>query len=99
MRYQNQPAYAPWKSKFVAYGDRENVYRDKIYAAIIDYATEHGGNSPTIREIQAVTAISSTSVVSYHVHALVRLGRLEIVDRKLIVCGSQWMPPDGVVNK
>ena len=99
MRYQNQQAFTPWKSKFVAMKDRESIHRDKIYAAIIDYASEHGGNSPTIREIQAVTAISSTSVVAYNVHALVRLGKLEIVDRKLIVVGATWQPPpSGAAN-
>lgn len=93
MRFHNQKAHTPWKSKFIAYADRESVNRDKIYAVIIDYAIEHGGNSPTIREMMGATGISSSSVVAYNVHALVRLGRLEIVDRKLMVCGATWVAP------
>lgn len=67
--------------------------RERIYAAILDYAAEHGGNTPTIRELQALAGISSSSVVSYHLYGLACQGRLERRDNKWIVVGSIWIPP------
>lgn len=68
--------------------------RDKVYRAIVAYAGEHGGNTPTRRELCELTEISSTSVVSWHIAKLIASDLLEIIDRKLIVVGGQWTPPE-----
>lgn len=73
--------------------------RERVYRAILDYAGEHGGNTPTRRELLELCDMSSTSVVSYHIAHLVEDGLLELRDRKLIVCGGTWAPPEGTVNK
>jgi len=81
------------KSKFGTLAEHRSGYRAKIYATIIDYCAEHGGNAPTIREIMQRTGISSTSVVAYHIHSLIGVGKLDIVDRKLCVVGATWIAP------
>lgn len=102
MRYLNRvkrrPPPTPWRSKFVARADREYRYRDRVYAAIVEYAREHNGATPTIREIMTMVGISSTSVAAYSVRLLIDLGKLAIVDRKLIVVGSRWIGPDDEDN-
>lgn len=98
MRYLNRvkrrPQPTPWRSKFVARADREYRYRDRVYAAIVEYAREHNGATPTMRELCEIVDISSTSVAAFNVHLLIDMGKLEIRDRKLIVVGSRWIGPD-----
>lgn len=72
---------------------RANGYRAKIYRAILDYCAEHGGNTPTIRELCQVCGISSTSVVNHHIQRLIDEGLLDWIDRKLVVIGGVWIPP------
>lgn len=94
MRYRNpSQTKMPWRMRSIPRVQAATENRDKVYAAIIDYALEHGGNTPTLREIMDVTGISSTSVAAYNVGSLVTLGKLEILDRKLIVVGGTWIPP------
>lgn len=73
--------------------------RQRVYAAIVEYAAEHGGNTPTIREVCEVCRISSTSVVNYHIQALIDEELLEWRDRKLIVTGATWIPPERKVQR
>lgn len=98
MRYLNRvkrrPPPTPWRSKFVARADREYRYRDRVYAAIVEYAGEHCGATPTVREIMEMVGISSTSVAAYNVKLLIGMGKLAVVDRKLLVVGSRWIGPD-----
>ena len=72
---------------------------ERVYRAILDYCADHSGCAPTVREIQEMTGISSTSVVTYHIRILVHLGRLEIRDRKLIVVGATWIAPEGSMRE
>lgn len=67
--------------------------RPRIYAAIVAYASEHGGHTPTRRELVEICHISSTSVVNHHIHVLIDRGELELIDGKLIVAGGTWLPP------
>lgn len=67
--------------------------RERIYRAIVEYAKQHGGHSPTRRELCILADVSSTSVASYHIDALIDDGMLEIIDRKLLIVGSKWFPP------
>lgn len=78
---------------------RHSELDDKIYATIIDYAGEHGGHTPTRREICSLANVSSTSVVSHHIKRLIGRGMLEVRDRKLIVCGATWTPPERGADK
>lgn len=72
--------------------------RARVYAAIVEYAATHSGHTPTRRELCQICDISSTSVTSYHVYALIDSGQLELIDGKLCVVGGVWLPPDGTVN-
>ena len=49
--------------------------RRRIESYFINHWLEHS-TAPTFREIARDLSISSTSVVSYHVHKLIREGRL-----------------------
>lgn len=65
-----QPDTQPWATRPVG----EN--RARILAYIHTYAAEHGGRTPTIREIGDAVGISSTSVVNYHLNKLAASGDL-----------------------
>lgn len=73
--------------------------RERVHRAIIDYAKEHGGHTPTRRELCVLCEISSTSVVSYHIAALIRDELLIVKDNKLCVVDGVWIPPEGTVKK
>lgn len=51
---------------------------EKVLAAIRAYIATWG-IPPTIREIREETGLSSTSVVSFHVHRLAHDGRIRLV--------------------
>lgn len=68
--------------------------RARVYRAILDFAADHGGNTPTHRQIQQMADISSSSVVAYNIAALVDDGRLERKDGKICVVGCKWFAPD-----
>lgn len=96
-RDQRRPAVLPVPS----YGGGRppnSETRQRVYAAIVAYAKEHGGHTPTRREICSLADVSSTSVVTYHLVALIDDGLLEWRDRKLIITGGCWTPPAGAVN-
>lgn len=106
MRYPPRPAYIPrlWDKRPAAVPPRSYVGHygrppgspntGRIYQAIVAYASEHGGNTPTFKELCQICDISSTSTVAHHVRALIERGKLELVDRKLIVVGGKWTPPE-----
>jgi repressor LexA len=48
--------------------------RQALLDAIVEYKEEHDGVAPTMRELMALTDMSSTSVVSYHLGQLERRG-------------------------
>ena len=55
-----------------------NDTTDRVYAFLVQYKTEFGGNGPTRRQIAAACCLSSTSVANHHVRKLARQGRLTI---------------------
>lgn len=67
----------------------------KILDYFIAYKKTHDGNSPTIREIGQELGISSTSVVHYHLEAMVKKGMLykigTDINRAYCVFGGQWI--------
>ena len=94
------PIIPPWQArgetKWRPRTSRPNAYRVKIYRAILDYCAEHGGHTPTIRELCTLCGISSTSVVNFHIQKLIDEGLLDWIDRKLVVAGGMWIPPNQV---
>lgn len=74
---------------------RSNERNEAVYAAIVAYAAAHYGATPTLAELMPVVGLRSTSTVAYHVQMLLGQGRLQVLDGKLIVAGSRWLPPEG----
>lgn len=68
--------------------------RREIYEYILAYADEKDGPTPSINEIHAAMAWSKNySTAYYHVMKLIARGLLEQADGKLVVVGSEWIPP------
>jgi SOS-response transcriptional repressor LexA len=68
----------------------------RILEIIVRYSVEHGGRTPTNREIGKLAGISSTSVVNYHLKQLEILGEIQrdaIFSRGIVVVGGNWTPP------
>ena len=67
----------------------------RVLEYIIEYKTEHDGNSPSMREICAATLLASTSTVNYHLTQLIKMGRirtfaLDKQSRSIEVVGGKW---------
>ena len=61
-----------------------------MYEFIVEYKTEHDGNSPTYREILDGMGIYSLNTVHMYIHGMIDAGLLEVIDRKLCVKGGAW---------
>lgn len=66
-----------------------------VFGFIVDYKCRHDGNSPSIREIMEVCDISSTSMVSYALRRLERVGVIKLegdarTSRRIEVVGGHW---------
>ena len=70
------------------------IRRARILEFIIDYKRGHDGCSPTIRQIMNSCAISSTSVVLYHLRTIEKQGKIRRgTDRRKLnieVIGGKW---------
>ena len=69
---------------------------DRVFDSIVDYKAAHDGNSPSNRNIMDACAISSTSVVNYHLRRLAAAGRIRLdfsLARSIEVPGARWLPP------
>jgi len=69
-----------------------------VLKAIIAYKQRHDGNSPTYRDLMAMTGLSSTSTVAYHLDNLERAGRIRRPartgnSRVIEVVGGRWVAP------
>ena len=66
---------------------------------IIEYKSEHDGNSPSIREIIAGAGFSSTSMVNYYLDKLEQRGRIVREaggqSRGIKIPGGQWVYQPG----
>lgn len=62
-----------------------------------EFKAKFDGRSPTRRQIGAACDISSTSVVSYHLTQLERMGYIMVEDgaRAIRVVGGRWSMEDG----
>lgn len=61
------------------------------------HKVEHGGSSPSIRDIMDGCRLRSTSTVHYHLGKLSGEGRIRLSgggqSRGIVVPGGQWIPP------
>jgi SOS-response transcriptional repressor LexA len=67
---------------------------ESILRYVIDYKREHDGISPTIREIQEATGISSSSLVKFYLDGLQKRGAIQYIgdnlSRGIMVTGGEW---------
>jgi len=63
-----------------------------ISAWCVSYAIEHGGNSPTLREI-GEHFNKAHSGVEHHIQNMFRYGIAERLNGKLCIVGAQYLPP------
>ncbi|MCE7858403.1 MAG: hypothetical protein DYG86_01300 [Chloroflexi bacterium CFX2] len=68
---------------------------EKVYQYILQYKSEHDGNSPSIREIMSACRIPSSSVAKYYLDAmearnLIRRGGDKGKSRRIEVIGGAW---------
>jgi hypothetical protein len=73
-------------------GKRNNTLTEDIFQFIIDYADSKNGPTPTIWEI-AESKRLPYSTVYHHIQKLQIWQRITILDNKLVVNGSEWLPP------
>lgn len=71
----------------------KQLKRDHIFAFICRYASEHKGNSPSIRHIGREFGIRYESA-RFHILELMNEGRLRLEDNQLIVEDAEWIPPE-----
>lgn len=65
----------------------------KVWRYILQFKADHDGAMPTVREIQAATKLSSSSVAYYQMRKLETFGYLYRQDGRWCVRGSTWTPP------
>jgi SOS-response transcriptional repressor LexA len=67
---------------------------ENILRYVIDFKREHDGISPTIREIQEGTGISSSSLVKFYLDGLQERGVIQYIgdhmSRGIMVAGGEW---------
>lgn len=72
--------------------------RDEILEVLIDYAKEHLGNSPSERDLllslRARGYKMGRGTLQVHLLKLRVEERITRKDGKLLVIGSDWIPPD-----
>lgn len=64
----------------------------KILDYLIQYKTDHDGNSPTFRQIMSACGIKSTSVVSYYLQRMKVDGLIKLNPghKGIEVIGGKW---------
>lgn len=70
-----------------------NPRQRALYDAIVDFKRANDGNSPSARDLLAVTDITSSSVLAYNLKQLERAGLIDIdrgVARSIRVVGGRW---------
>jgi len=90
----------PQNGRAFAKNNRQYAY-DKIFAVAtycVAYAIEHPpGNSPTLREIAEHFDIH-TSLAARYVENMLKFGIAERIDGKLVIIGSQCLPPQWYID-
>lgn len=76
--------------------------RDEIFEALCDYADEHLGNSPSVRDLLLEMRKRGYKIgrgtIQIHLVKLQAERRIDRVDGKLIVVRSKWLKPAKVEN-
>ena len=88
---------APAESKTGRRAPRPQVQQHNpgdVYRYIVNHCATHRGAPPTFRDIAAGCGIASTNTVSEIVQALVKAGKLEIINRRIAVVGAVWHAPE-----
>lgn len=65
-----------------------------VLDAIVTFKREHGGDSPTRREIATAVGLASTNTVQLHIGTLVDLGLIEVAENRprcIRVAGARWV--------
>ena len=75
--------------------DRPIYDIQQIFNWIVEYKTQHDGNSPTHRELMRACHMSSLSVVAYTLRRLERAGKITLAGqraqtRRIVVIGGEW---------
>lgn len=82
---------------------RLSATSQKTLLEIVRWKAEHGGVSPSVRDLMAKTFVDSTSVVNHHLEVLEDAGFIECpvapgkkirASRSIVVVGERWEPPD-----
>jgi hypothetical protein len=81
-----------WNETYHAERGKKPTRREEIFAFICMYADEHNGPTPSILEIKGHFGLAYGTVYA-HVMKLIAERRLEQQDGKLVVPGSEWVPP------
>lgn len=73
---------------------------ESVYRYIIRFKRQHGGDSPSRREIGAGVGIPTTSMVHYYLMALERAGRIRMARpggkaRMIMIPGAEWRFDEG----
>lgn len=74
--------------------DRACYDIEKIFRWIVEYKTQHDGNSPTLVELMSACGVSSRSVARYLLQRLQKAGLIRLSgnkqSRSIRVVGGEW---------
>lgn len=81
-------------------GSQAAERRRAVYDAITGFKQQHGGKSPSIRELMELTQIPSTSMICFYLDQLqeqevLLLGNKHSA-RDIVLPGEQYIPPANV---
>ncbi|MBN1287858.1 MAG: hypothetical protein JXB47_20840 [Anaerolineae bacterium] len=86
-----QPTQKPAPKRSAA---RIAEHRLELLRAIIEYMTDHAGQSPSVRDLVAMTGYASTCGIDHSLRALEQLGYLQLgaagQTRRIQVVGGRW---------
>lgn len=94
-----------WDSSQYIRKPKGTTRRYQILQFIIDYADGHDGPTPSVLEIQRGFNRPEDgkqlhySTIREYIKDLICDGRIRYEDNKLIVIGSDWLPPDDYISE
>jgi hypothetical protein len=89
---KNNPFHGGWDDRIHANRGKQPTRRQQIYEFICLYADGKNGPTPSIREVAQHFNLAYGTVYS-NVMKLITEGRIVQEDGKLLVVGSEWIPP------
>lgn len=83
------------RAPYITHNGSGQDTRQRVYRAIIAYKRSHDGNSPSYRELMALTDITSAGHLDYALRALadedlIRIGGT----RQIEIIGAVWTAPE-----